>query len=34
MAQKMIELGTQTQQGYLRVSHITDIYLVEDSYQR
>ena len=30
----MIEQGTQTQQGYLRVSHITDIYLVEDMDQR
>ena len=34
MAQKMIDHGTQTQQGYLRASHITDIYLVEDMEQR
>lgn len=34
MAQKMIDKGTQTQQGYLRVSTIADIYLVEDLQQR
>lgn len=30
----MIDHGTQTQQGYMRASHITDIYLVEDMEQR
>lgn len=34
MAQKMIETGAQTQQGYLRAAQIVDIYLVEDMKMR